>query len=557
MQVVITKSGVMDLIDVGMEPAIDEFMYELEIPPITLDFSLGIGKGKITLDNFDIESFTFFDDDETVISFINNKGVSAILQGAGFVVSADYEIKLTTYPYTDYSGGVRITLQGISADGALSMDVKTDTSDLSCCPTDLTDPDGDDTCQSCGYIDYPQLDSLKLEMPYFEIEFLGDVNPILEAMVNFLSSTLIPWFVEYFSQISVYYINKDLENGTGSAHFHFTNSDMYFVEDGCPGIIISDNYISMPYYVGFSKLVDNSYKDPNTHLDPFMAEGDLSWYPTFPEVLTNTDFTCFLAPILLHSSWYLQLVENRSHWYKNGSFTGTKNKLECVSGRDGCTSSTMGLSDLSSIFESSTYASLGLTEISDCDGCDLEIDWGFADPDLDPVFPEAPTVNVDGLTMIYPDLIVRVRGVDPDSGDNIFTKEFVTTLEFKGLYISDHVYINFIQGFEAVTSIAYNSSISDSDSDLDSWGEIIALTTAVYLQPFFSNYFSFNWAWYHIVPLQYMTSCLMKEEEFYYSEDGWIALSANVDTCLCNRYYWIDDSARGDNGMFTCIPSGI
>ncbi|GKT31550.1 hypothetical protein ADUPG1_005960 [Aduncisulcus paluster] len=539
-----------------MEPAVVSYIYSTVIPDTSFDFTVGIVKGDLSLKNFDIESFTFFDDSETVISLLKSQSVDVTMKDAGFVISADYEIKLLTYPYSD-CGGIRISLEGVSTFTTLSLFAKPDSSDLSCCVE--SSEDDDDTCQSCGYIDFPQLDSLKLEIPYFDIEFIGDVNPIIEGLTDFLGSTLIPWFVSFFSQLAVDNINEELLGHDKSPHMRYSGSQIYYQQAGAPNIVISDEYVVLPYYCGYTIVVDNQYIDPNTNLDPFMAEADPSWYATFPEVLANTDFTFFFSPILIHSSWYTQLVTLRSHWYSNGSFTGTKNKLECVSARSGCTSSTMGPSDLSPLFESSTYASLGLTEISECDGCDLEIDWGFADPDLDPVFPEAPTVNVDGLTMIYPDLIVRVRGVDPDSGDNIFTKEFVTTLEFKGLYISDHAFINLIQGFQGVTSIAYNSDSSNeystysNSSDLDSWSEIISITSSVYLQPFFSNYFAFNWAWYHNLPVEYMNGCLLKEEETFYSEDGWIAISANIDSCLCNHDSWRDDSARGDDGMCYCI----
>ncbi|GKT37263.1 hypothetical protein ADUPG1_010084 [Aduncisulcus paluster] len=554
LEFVITKSGLYNLISVGLEPFIVEIVNSIDIPDVSFDISLGIAEGSFELNDIDIESFTFFDDNQTYISFLAGKDVSVTLDGGGFVISADYCIKLLTYPYSQYSGGITLTLEDVSVFATFSVDIKADSTDQSC---------GDN---SCGYDDIPQLDTLKLSIGFFQIVFVGDVNPLIQSLTYVLESTLVPWFTSLLSQQFTIAVNEQLDHSGGASHYTHWPDITYFVMSGSPGFVISDSYITAPYYSGYSIRVDDSFDDSNLNLDPLMANYDPGWYPTFPEVLTNTDFTYFLSPILIHSAWFTQAVTNRSYWNSSGGFTGTKYKLSCVEGRYGCTADTEGLSSLSPFFEADTYESMQIPELLLCDGCDIEVDWLFVDPDYDPVLPDLPTIFCDGFSMTYTDLFIRIRGVD-SNGTDVFSKEFLTTVTFKGLVISDHAFLNIVQGFEGFDSIVYSSkqkssinsifstsSPYSSDNDLSKWEVILNIASTLYLAPFLSNYFNGGWSWFTSIAVGYMNMCLTKEEEVYYSvQDGYIAVSSNVAECECNRSMWEDDTARYDNGMLFCV----
>ncbi|GKT36009.1 hypothetical protein ADUPG1_009052 [Aduncisulcus paluster] len=118
----LTQNGIVDLIEVGLEPWVVEAANAIQIPDIMVPFNIGISKGQIDFKNFDIESFSFFDDDETIISLSGaDNSIIMDFYDAGVVISVDYAFKLTTYPYTSSKGSAKISIEGLDFQTSLNM----------------------------------------------------------------------------------------------------------------------------------------------------------------------------------------------------------------------------------------------------------------------------------------------------------------------------------------------------------------------------------------------------------------------------------------------------
>ncbi|GKT27274.1 hypothetical protein ADUPG1_013730 [Aduncisulcus paluster] len=558
----ITREGLYDFVEVGLEPSIDYDAESLQIPDQSIPFTMGITKGVIDFKNFNVESFTFFEDDETLIAISGaDNSLLLDLYDAGVIISVDYKFKLTTFPYTETSGSAVISVEGLDFQVSLTVEVVPDDTDQSCFDNDslpsieeiLAMNQDDD--EYCGYNVSITLKTFVVNIEYFDIQYIGDVNPMIEALTTILSDTLVVIFDEVISTYAVDLINASLVHSASPSEYLYNNSETYFELAGSPTIKFTDTYAVVPFASAHTQRVNGTYDNPNKYLAPFMLEDDPMIYPTFPDVIAGNDINLFVGAGIIDNAFYQQLVNNRSHWESMNVFTGTKTKTACASERNGCGASGEyeRISSSSVIFESSSYAVFNIPELNSCDGCDLEVDWLLADPNVDPVVPYIESFEVDGFVLVYEDLNVNIRGVDSD-GNKFFEIPFITTLEFKGIIISDHVFVNIMQGFQSVREISYSGT--GDPSMLDAWTHILAITSSGYLQPFISNYFEQRFAWFVNLPVGNFFSCSFKNEELYYSPEGkYLTLTMDIDMCNCDRSCWKDGSCRNDARELTCIQS--
>ncbi|GKT36145.1 hypothetical protein ADUPG1_009165 [Aduncisulcus paluster] len=603
----LTKQGIYDLVVVGLKPPTVALINDLQIDDISVDFDAGIGKGEITFENIAVDSFTFWPTEDIVLSFIpSSHSLFATMGGAGLVMSLDYSLKLLTFPYSSASGSAMITVQDLSATGTAVWETKPDTSDHRC---------GDD--DGCGYVYWLTLNGLKFSIGEFSIDFLGYVDPIIATLTNFLTTTLTPIITELLSNTFQEAVDEALDSPMSGIGYNFpTHNHTYFYSSAAGDVTISDDFMVLTNFSTHTQKLSNKHdvpEYPKYFLNPLTLEDDPFYYPTMPDILAGNDVSVFLTPAVLTNDLYQQFVIDRLWWSKRNEFFASKYKTVCVGERLGCGQRKQyeRIDPTSVIFEADTYTSLGIPELLDCAGCDLEVDWAFFDLDLPPVVPVITSIAADGFSIEYDSVVINLRGLNSDDGTLVFAKSFIATMNFKGILISDHVYLNLVQAFSSLDNFAYfdnpnnpttttnndddlskysvlisitsafyldalfknyfydnfacldnfayfdnpnnPTTTTNNDDDLSKYSVLISITSAFYLDALFKNYFYDNFAWFLSIPLGYDISCLLKDEEMYYSaSDAWISVSTNISQCCCNLGHWKDDSDRQDDGTFIC-----
>ncbi|GKT16681.1 hypothetical protein ADUPG1_010967 [Aduncisulcus paluster] len=535
-----TKTGISDLIVVGLQPWFVNYVYATEIPDQIIDFSMAFGKGSIALQNFTVQSFTFFEDDEMVIDFIEPDSFLIGLYDAGMILALDYEFKLETFPYTQLSGSAKITIQGFNLQAGASISTSPDTSDQSC-----GEP-------SCGFLTVFSINSVNINLTTFIISYIGDVNPMLELLTTILDDALIPLFTSIFDEYATVLLNQMIKPG-GASHFYYDPEGTFLFMATAGSISFSDDYGTFPFFDAHSDRVDQDEQYWQQFLDPAIIEYDPFLYPDFPSIIAGTDANIFFAPAFIQNALYQQFVNERSYWEAANLFLGTKDKLACASIRTGCgdDGEYEGESSMSFLFMADSYIGMEIPELIACPGCSLEVYWRFGDPSLDPVKPIIEAVNPDSLVFLYEDLYVTVSGKDGDVGSVDFSVDFIITMRMHGLMKSDHAYFNIIQGFDEISKISFVDSSRTDKSYLPAWSAIIGVASTSYLQQVFSNFFDQRFAFSLNLPFGNTLGCTLKGEEAFYSSSGFVTVSCFFDECACDVHDF-RDASRGDDGMVWC-----
>ncbi|GKT34498.1 hypothetical protein ADUPG1_007843 [Aduncisulcus paluster] len=539
----------------------------MDIPDSVIPFDIGVGKGEISFSDFNIESFTFFQDDEMIVDFIVPDSIELELFDAGLVMSVDYALKLTTFPYSSMAGSAVITLEGFDISAAIEAVVTSDTTDQSC------------GLDACGYLVDLAFTYLKVNIDKFHISYVGDVNPILELLTDILEDAMIPMFTEFLSSYAADLINGFLRPVNGDTYTYDPYPTFLELAIGGP-ISFSDLYGDMPFF--FAHTMNDENDNPLTYIDPILLEYDPFWFPSFPDIYAGTDMAVFVSPGFVHAALYQQFTSNRATWEELNQFTATRTRIGCITEKDGCGTSGEYEADsaLSFMFETDTYADLGIDELLACPGCNLEVSWGLSSPDLDPVIPEFMSIALDGFYLDYNDVYVTVRGVIPDSYSDkndqysqqqyssradtdpiAFEVSFIVSMTFKAILLSDHAYINTIQNFYSLNSISpVSSSLSVLPSDditddqITQWSALLKIITSIYLGDAFSNIFEHQFGYTVNIPIGFMFSCTWKEEEAYYNPDeNWMAMSFQFDMCGCDCSQFKYQSRDPTTGMVYCV----
>ncbi|GKT29904.1 hypothetical protein ADUPG1_014868 [Aduncisulcus paluster] len=443
-------------------------MGTLDIPNYSTTFDFGIGKASVALNTFVLTSYSFFPQDQILMSTEPSiNGLFTSLTGAAMDLTVAYEIKLLTYPYSELSGSAEVSIQGLGAILTVTFEEAPDTSDLTC-------NNGKD---ACGYDISFSLEQFTLALDQLNLYFLGASSPILEAVADILDSSLIPFFVSELSRL----VEQKIVNDASKVFSNFGLNDpygfyehIYWYLGIAHGLVMADNCIVIPAFSICA--VGSSDAERETTVDP-------SYDPT-PSLPYNSFDSQFELTISLSSiaTVFYNTIHNA-----NDIFSGWKatfDTVACVSTRYGCYDSkkeqwTGGLSSqdvvrnnmgrninappssLSPLF-TTEYWQTSFPDLSSiCSSCYIDVSYTFNTIDNEPTVPVL-TMDIDGLTAEYLGFVLVVDFVDVISGDLILSSTFSADITTKSIAWSDHAYVNFLQSVSSVGNIVIESCSSES-----------------------------------------------------------------------------------------------
>ncbi|GKT32392.1 hypothetical protein ADUPG1_006562 [Aduncisulcus paluster] len=631
-------------------------MNSLQIPDFSTNVDFGVGKASISLTDFTVESFAFFPDEDVLVSNLPPNQINMNASGANIVASVDYNIKLLTYPYSSLVGAARLTVGELGAFASASIGISPDYSDVSCDvlvsnlpPNQINmnasganivasvdyniklltypysslvgaarltvgelgafasasigiSPDYSDvSCgkEACGYLPDINIDTLKLELDDIHIDFIGDVNPILEMIKDVLQSSLIPFLSSTLSNaIAEYISSQGIHDVLGlNSSYHFDTYNVFNL-GFAQAAYVGPSYFTLPTFaVGcFGKTANDKIREDS--VDPTYNPPSSLPYDMFSSELSFT-----ISDSSVHSIFYNSLHNSNASW---SDLKGTFTNVACISTRDGCFDSdgnysggyssqylirnNLGIdidnppSDLSPIFTSHFWMTIIPDLYSLCSNCYIDIGFTFQTIDGVPVVPDIST-RLDGMDLAYDDMEIVLSLYQVDSGDSVASVGLTIDLATLGIMWSDHAYINFLQTVESVTAKKISSCIEpnqqqlvDSDTNTDNFNtdsvlvrdpevlcagvtltewEMLAYTLSVaFLDEMFTTTFmqqerGFNYL--TRMPLGFYFVCTFADESIYYMpDDGCTVVSVNFSECACDVKAF-DDKSRNEDGTVYCL----
>ncbi|GKT17617.1 hypothetical protein ADUPG1_011143 [Aduncisulcus paluster] len=569
-----TTDAMNELIFLGLEPWFDDFMGTFSIPDFSTTLDFGVGKASISLNNFDITSYSFFPSDEVSFNTIPSENLIFLqCTNAGAVATVDYDVKLLTYPYSRLSGSAQMSIGDFGLITSLEITKVPDYDDTTCHPD----------AEACGYLPEVLLPDFKLVLQDVVLTFIGDTDPILEMISDLIDSAFIPFLTNIISASIVEYWKENPMSayfGLYSGYYLTNDSEELFLPGYAQAMIIGDGYMVFPMY-SMCISGDTSLEQDNSVFSGYNPPADLP-YAAFD---TELQFTVALDNV---RQVFYNTINNANKWF-NG-WQATFDTIACVPTRNGCQTSSRWTggdtsayviqnnlgrdidnppSSLSPLFTSRYWEEILPDLYALCPNCYIDINTTFQTPDGVPAVPSI-SMRLDGLDLVYSDYLIKLNMVHVDDGSSVASVDFSFDLSTDCIVWSDHAYFNFLQNVATIDGLTIescsNSTEADSDHyysdsdtcgiDISSWNTLVNVLLKVFLDNFFQVTFKQDkrcFQYVNRIPIGWWYVSTIKNEEVYYMPDNdCFILTAEFDECDCEPKCF-DDKSRRDDGTTYCI----